>query len=269
MKLSYTKLNERLIRFKMAQEPTFKNVYKVDLTKEFLDDINNRINNKYIPDHVVIIITGSTGTFKTSIAIEIARLFDNNFKHEQIAFTNQELLDVVKDSKPQQFFIRDEQVRDFGVGSSRVAAEVATIAETLRARQNSFLFLSPSPIYYPAHYTLETFKGNYDFENNIGLLAMKDINSNEYIGRIAINVNFNNDVWLDYKKRKDIFIEKVVRSEFEGFDIEKASNEILDNGVIQECRNSKEMFLVVRKKYPHLTKNEQELIVANIRRILR
>ena len=159
-----------LIRDKLKDEPSFKNVFIRDLTKQVMSNLKKRMTGK-MTSHFVLFISGvpsitTTGTFKSSMAMELGIMFDPEFDVTNIGFTNDELLDILKEKgkvtkigkEKAQVFVRDEGIASLKI---RARVEFSIVVETLRDSRISLIVVKPTgepP--ETAHYHLQGFLFN-------------------------------------------------------------------------------------------------------------
>ena len=120
----------------LKSNPSSRKIFRTDFTKLLFEDLVKRRDSK-IESHCVITGWGFTGSYKSSVFIELARVMDKNFSADKIAFTNQELLDITEHLHEKGFVLHDEVTEEFGTGSGRMQAFLQMQAETLRKSQIS------------------------------------------------------------------------------------------------------------------------------------
>jgi ABC-type dipeptide/oligopeptide/nickel transport system ATPase component len=270
MRFKQTKIQALKFNQRMEAEPTFENCFKPEfnLTKDWVDEVKTRTSGD-LKHHVVLFIFGETGSFKSSIAQEIATQFDKSFDVKNIAFDNNNLLKLAFSSEPKQWFIRDESPFEFGVGSWRVEKQVQILAETLRQRQNSLVFIAPTlrPV-LSAHYVLETIDISTD--SKVVRAGLIDPQSFKYIGFILVKIHWGNKLWEEYQKVKAQFLEQVVKMDFGDANIEQDAMRLLQDKRLVNCKNKKELIVLAREVFKSSrTGTETDYIVTKALQILR
>lgn len=270
MKFKQTKTQELMFRERINQDPSFLNCFKEsrNLTKFWYDEIQERLNGD-LHHHIVLYITGYTGTFKSSVAIELGTKFNPNFTAESVVFDNQALLNLASISKPKDWFIRDESPFEFGVGSWRIEKQVQMLSETLRQRQNSLIFISPTERSVLAcHYILETLDVSED--NKFVRVGLIDPKTRKYIGFVLVEIHWNNPAWLEYQKRKDLFTEQVSKMDFAEANIDEDADRILADKGLMECKNKKELIVLSKNIFKSgRTGTELDYITTRVIQLLR
>jgi hypothetical protein len=251
-------------------EPSFINCFKEErnLTKFWFDELQERLTGE-LQHHIVLYITGRTGTFKSSIGQELAMKFNPNFKSTNIVFDNQALLSMAYDSKPTDWFVRDESPFEFGVGSWRIEKQVQILSETLRQRQNSLIFISPTdrPV-LTAHYILETLDVSDD--NKYVRVGVIDPWTRKYIGFVLVEIHWNNQIWKEYQERKKIFMEQVVKMDFGESNLSQDVERILAEKSLGDCKNRKELVVMVKDIFKATrTGTELDYVVVKVTQTLR
>lgn len=251
-------------------EASFINCFKEErnLTKFWFGELQERLNGD-LQHHVVLYITGRTGTFKSSVAQEIARTLNPNFQAKDIVFDNQSLLNLAYESKPKDWYIRDESPFEFGVGSWRIEKQVQILAETLRQRQNSLIFISPTerPV-LTAHYILETLDMSED--NKYARVGIIDPYTRKYIGFILVEIHWNNPTWLEYQEKKKIFMEAVVKMDMGENNLQVDSERLLAEKSFLDCKNRKELVVLAKELFKaSRTGTEVDYIVVRAIQMLR
>jgi hypothetical protein len=282
-----TELERELLIAKIKKHPSLYEVFrkKKDLTPQTNEDVQVRINGE-IENFVTIFVCGSQGSFKSSVAQEIASKNDPTFTAYRICFTYQEFKDKLEKSNPREWFILDEQVFQHGTGSTRIIESIQTLIETLRQRQNSLIVISPEKKYFPEGiftYTIETldrsilgkctnndklheiriclFRPHRDIEATIRCVIRKD---NEYIAFYIMKITWNTQLWREYYIRKVAFNKIILTEDFQKIDYQKIATEIIEDEEAKVYQTKKQLMLYLEKKYPNYAVGEKELIIAQI-----
>lgn len=287
-----TPIQRRLFLMKIKQEPTLKRIIKrnVDLTSEINHDIKLRISGM-IENFYTAYIIGQQGTFKTSLAITLAKKFDPTFSEKRVFFQYEEYREDFKTSNPKETRQLDEQVFQHGMGSSRLLHEIQELIETLRQRQNSLIIVSPDPKYFDEKiftYTFETIdtaiigtckydKKNHEVrecqcyyeEKNFPKITECYVRAaiktqEQYVGLYISQVEWKNKTFVDYQERKKSFMNDIVQGKKSRPDYESMAREILSKHDTENYKNKKQLSLLVQKIKPNLTTGETELVITAI-----
>lgn len=259
----------------LRANPSSRRILKNNFTQPFIDDLIKRRDAK-IESHIIFTGWGFTGSYKSSLFIELARIMDRRFTAQKIAFTNQELLDLVEQQHTKGFILRDEISQEFGVGSGRQQAFLQIQAETLRKSQISFGYLSPElkPI-GTEHYFLHTI-GHNDFKVNdegqptepvFVLFGVVNPSTRNYLGGAIVEIDWDNKVWRDYSAKKDEFMEKVRNRDFAKASMDKLAQAVLKDPLSKVAKSKHEWLVIIQKTHPSLTTEEAEMCLGMIRMI--
>jgi hypothetical protein len=259
-----------MFKERINQDPSFLNCFREarNLTKYWFEEIEERLSGE-LHHHIVLYITGYTGTFKSSVAIELMQKFNPTATAESVVFDNQALLNLASESKPKDWFIRDESPFEFGVGSWRIEKQVQILSETLRQRQNSLIFISPTERSVLAcHYILETLDVSED--NKYVRVGLMDPKTHRYIGFVLVEIHWNNPIWEQYQKRKDLFLDQVTKMDFGESNVDEDAERILADKGLTECKNKKELIVLAKSIFKSArTGTELDYITTRVIQILR
>lgn len=252
---------------RIQSEPSFANVFKIDVTEPLIKDLSNICNPKHqFRSNTIINISGSSGSGKSKTTISLGKQIFPNFSEKNVFFFDQEILDNAKKFPPDTLLIRDENPSKatFGMGSIRVRTQVGLMAETCRKAGLNLAFIEPSFVQDSiSKLYLETV--DMDINNRITRLAVRDTHSLKYIGAMYIKVIDDNDpISIKYEKRKDAFIESIKDGTHKGA---KADYESMAKGILEEIdldiySKPKERKAFIISKYPTLTTSEHDLILT-------
>lgn len=263
----------------LKDNPTSRRIFKNDFTKKFWDDLKERKGGK-IDQHVILFTWGETGSYKSGINIEIGRKMDDNFSVKNIAFTDNELLELVQRADVQTFIMRDEITShaEYGIGSARQKAFLQVQAETLRANRTSFGYISPQPRPIGTeHYLLHCIghnkfklddKGNA-LEPVYVLCGVANPITSNYLGGLVVEIEWMNDVWKQYWKRKVKFLEQVKNRHFAKQDFEEMAQKLLKHPKKAYVKVKNDWLLLIREVFPDLTTKEMELLYSQIKMLIR
>ena len=261
----------------LRANPSSRRLLKNNFTEPFFDDLAKRRDSK-IESHCIMTGWGFTGSYKSSLFIEFSRFMDKNFTAEKIAFTNQDLLDLVEHQHTKGFILRDEISQEFGVGSGRQQAFLQIQAETLRKSQISFGYLSPElkPI-GTEHYFIHTI-GHNDFKTDDAgqpiepvfvLFGVVNPSTRNYLGGAVVEIDWNNKVWKAYSKKKDAFMQSVRQRDFAKASMEKLAEECLKDSLAKFAKSKHDWLVIIQKTHPSLTTEEMEMCYAMIKMSIR
>jgi hypothetical protein len=257
--------------------PSSRRLLKNNFTEPFFDDLAKRRDSR-IESHCIMTGWGFTGSFKSSLFIELAGFMDRNFSAEKIAFTNQELLDLVEHQHTKGFILRDEISQEFGVGSGRQQAFLQIQAETLRKSQISFGYLSPElkPI-GTEHYFIHTI-GHNDFQMDdegtptepvYVLFGVVNPSTRNYLGGAIVEIEWGSKIWNGYSKKKDAFMLSVRQRDFAKASMEKLADECLKDPLSRFAKSKHDWLVIIQKTHPSLTTEEMEMCFAMIKMSIR
>lgn len=260
-------LQKEILLERLRYEQDLRRVFKKnkDVTKIVLKEINERINNKKEKNWVVIQVNGETGSKKSSILLAIMKtLVDPNMTAEQITQEYNKFIELIHNSKPKQAFILDEQVFQRGTGSKRITEELINLVETLRKRQNSMGFATPTEKFVTDEnvtFTLEPC--GFDKKNKVVRCLVRK--RHKYIGFYYQKLLWNKKIWKEYEKGKDEFIEKTKSQTYTKIEYEKLAKEIIKENNEETLKNNKRIKLAIEKQGRNLTTEERDLLVEQIK----
>jgi len=257
----------------LRNNPSSRRIFRTDFTQPFFDDLARRRDSK-IESHCVLTGWGFTGTYKSSLFIHIAQFMDKNFSAEKIAFTNQELLDLVEHQHTKGFILRDEQTREMGTGSGRQESFLQMQAETLRKSQISFGYISPElkPI-GTEHYLIHTI-GHNDFKTDDRgnplepvyiLFGVVNPPTRNYLGGAIVEIEWGNKVWRGYDKKKIDFMDRVRSRQFAKQDMEKMREKCLLDPLAKFAKTKNDWLIIIQRIHPSLTTAETDMLAAMIK----
>jgi len=274
---------ELQLRDEMVFNQTLKNVFSTDndMTEVVLSSLWEKTHGDR-PNHFVIIIRGlpgvtSTGIGKSSVAQIIASGFSDEFNHEMIGFTNDEILDIVKKfgivTKPgkevSQVYVRDETPDSL---KKRADLEAGIMIESLRESKISLILVKPEGIDQGvAHYIFIPIAFSKDFK--WVKIAVYNYEKDFYRGYIVLPIKEDNDLWIKYKERKKKYQQDVIDRKLGSFDHEAYAKEFLETGGYEKIKNMifntgkielTRMKKYMQDKYPTLTIEERRFIIDDI-----
>ena len=292
----HTPLQKELLISKIRQNPSLKKIFKKKkyITEQVEQELRHR-RDGIIENFSTIFILGTQGSFKSSIALTIAKKFDENYNAERISFGYEEFRKKIEESKPKQFFQLDEQVFKHGTGTTRIIQDINNLIETLRKRQNSMIIVSPERKYFDENlftYTIETIDTSikatcphnqelheprncacYEEKTcEIKTCYVRTAVKKEgiYLGFYVIEIDWNNQLWDDYQIKKDRFMEEIVQDKLHNMDYQKIAEDIINDEEFEHYKKTKKSLrLLIEQKKPNLTIGESELICEQIRVIQR
>jgi len=159
-----------------------KSAMERDLTDEFYQDLDFRVENERNFD---IVVAGETGSGKSRLSQAIywetfvrAKKFLNHkleFTCDNICFTRTEWLTRTEKLQAGDTLIFDEDDQTkIGTGSLRQLTEQERIEKTLRQSQYNFIFCSPIIEQHVEHYILRAFDIEFKHQLNRAVLYKKD-----------------------------------------------------------------------------------------------
>jgi hypothetical protein len=261
-------VQKKIWTLKVLNDRYLYRVFKknIDVTPLIDDEILQRLGDPDRPNWVVIQITAETGEFKSSAGLEIlSQKVDKTFSADRVAMQYADFEKKIKNSEPKQAFLLDEQVFQHGVGSRRLVQNFVNIVETLRKRQNSMVLITPKEKYITDDNVTFTFEPcGFDKENKVLRLLVK---KNYYIGFYYLPISWGSDLWKEYTKVKDSFLEVATSQNFAKLDYEGLAKEIIGKMSYEEKSgkiNKKRVTLFVEKNSPNITKEERDLLIEQI-----
>jgi hypothetical protein len=287
MQFYKSEIEKEVLVAKIRRNASLYDVFRKnkDVTRHVNDDIRLRTKGE-LDNFFTIIISGTQGTQKSSLAQEVAEENDKNFSAHNIVFSYNELKDKLENSKKGDVFILDEEIAIFGIGSGRVVSAVQNMIETLRQHGASMIFISPDPKYFnenlftyhfetidrsilgtcPANKKLHEIRtcNSPKHENIQATVRCAVKKEGEYIGFYIQPIRWNTGLWQDYTLKKKDFLKKVLADDFQKLDYEKIAFHISQDPDSQYCKTSKQWMLYLEKKHPNLSVGEKGLIIAQI-----
>jgi hypothetical protein len=244
----------RILREKLKEEDEFRRKFAICWQQTFYDSLNYRLTRGM---NVILSILGLPGTGKSFaglyIAKYISKITDVEFPDtaKNIVFTYNEFLDVMKQSRPRETIVQDEQrVLGVGFGSRSLAEEIQDVERIIRKRQNNMIYISPTLESHLHLGILEPLGINY--ASGVCRIMFYD---NKEIPRGRIYTRKPNEVLLEsYGKKKDVFIEKIInRNVGDHIEaIERMMQALLSDDAFINLSNKPKRLLYIAKKYPNL-----------------
>lgn len=248
---------------RLKDNPTFKLCFKKNITKQFITETKRKCTDPTEDNHIVITVFGETGSNKSGSMQSLAFALDPSFTAQNICFTNQEMLDRLKETSKKKggFYIRDESIKQFGHGSYRVELEIDNASKTLRQERKSLIFICPEEIHIgSSHYILHVIqKSECRKYTRIGLI---DPLTKAYLGYIIIKLNWNDQIWQDYQKKKDNFTKSIQNQNIGVLDYEKLAKDLIKEKAFNDLKRKKQKKVYIYEKYPTLTTNEKDMILT-------
>lgn len=214
--------------------------------------------------NVISSIFGPPGTGKSALGLswcEVMQTFNKRpFITARIGYTNDDIANMLKDSKKGDCHMKDENPSEWGMGSGRAAGEVRNIEETIRKQQKHFVFVSPElQTHHLHHYIFETW--GIDFKQDlIRALVYLPSNLQVPLGYCVFRWP-NKKLWIEYNKKKDKFLSKVEKrttgkKEYH----EKIAMKLKDDDKYQSLKNQSQKTSYITYHNPNLTSDETKLI---------
>lgn len=251
-----------------------------NITEMFKRELKNKTHGEQT-NHVIIFITGETGTYKSSISQEVAKITDEKFKVEKITFTNEELLGIIKEKaivtkighEIPQTFVRDETPTSL---KARAEIEFQNLSETMRDSRISLVLIKPKMLSIAtAHYVIETICISED--NQKVKVAILEPKTNQYLGWAIFEIEIHNYcnkckniirkpeirkcqtcktklttnmIWLEYMNKKKEFQKQIAQRKVGKMEYEKYAKDVIQEPYFNDnCIAEKQGKLVVKKKY--------------------
>ena len=153
--MNYQAEKDNLYQYKMLlrikQNNSYKNIFRVDLTRPFLDDLKMIARSPKFTRNTIISISGETGSSKSISALTLGLDNFQNFSYKNMFFYDQQILNYAHKFPKNSFIIRDEnpQKAVFGQGSVRTAGQFVVLSETCRKYGLNLCLIEPSFIQNP------------------------------------------------------------------------------------------------------------------------
>lgn len=263
-------LQKEILRERLLYERDLKRVFKKqrDLTRYILDEIKERRgegNGKGIKNWTVIQVNGETGSMKSSVAISIMKnLIDETLTSDRITQEYQRFIELLDKSLPGQGFILDELVFQRGMGSTRMKEELLNLVETLRKRQNSMIFVTPTEKFIAdANVTFTLEPCGFDKKNKVVRCLVRK--NHRYIGFYYQKLLWEEPLWNEYEKGKDAFLEATKSQKYKKIAYEQLAKEIMIGTTPEQIKNAKRIKLLIEKKGRNMTTEERDLLVEQIK----
>ena len=183
---------------------------KFDFTDVLRDDIIGPIKQGV---NIVFGIKGYTGAGKSELAFKIALISQAaNKKYKKrdvklhLCWTMTDFNETLKILKKGEIIIKDEMPRTFGKGASVERWAVDNILNTIRKKENTFIFVDPHKISVDiCDLYLETAGMNLKTRTNRFMILNED---KQYFGHIYAKLHDDEELRTWYGIEKDKFIEK-------------------------------------------------------------
>ena len=260
-------LQREILRERLRYERDLLRVFKTqkNLTNLIREEIHERVDGQKRKNWVVLQLNGETGSMKSSVAIAIVKeLIDSSLEAYRITQDYNDFLTLLDKSDPKQAFILDEMVFQRGMGSTRIKEELLNLVETLRKRQNSMVFVTPSEKFIAdsnVTFTLEPC--GFDEENHVVRCLVRK--NHRYIGFYYQKLLWNDQLWHEYEQGKDEFLEATKSQKYKKIDYEQMAHDIMSECNDEQLKNSKRIMLMIEKKGKNLTTQERDLLVEQIK----
>jgi hypothetical protein len=253
--------------------------YGKNVTQYFWSDMFYRVYSNLINNFFCIFIWGEQGTAKSGIGQLIALTLFPDFDISQVAFTNEELRNMVSEIEPNKAVLRDEFQKTFGEGTYQLQATIENYARQLRDRQNSFIYIQPDFMDMKNfHYYLRTI--SFDEKDKIVTAGLQNPSTNGYIGYVLFDLKpfWNCAFWQKYKIKKDKFVDIVASNSYDKLDLNKLAIKMMENKDFHRCvetmKNKNDVKLnmsgvknLVYKLSPNLTTGQNNMLTQEIRLI--
>lgn len=289
----HTPMQRELLIAKIRANPSLKEIFKKkkNITQQINEEIKHRTDGT-IESWMILYLKGSTGSLKSSVAMTLLQKFiDPTFHAQRISFQYDKLKEKLSKSQPKQAFQLDEQTFTHGIGSTRIIQDLQNLIETLRKRQNSMIIISPELKYFPEEsftFVLETIddsitatcpynkkpheprkckcwlERNNEISHAYARLAVKK--NDYYLGFYIIKIDWNNDLWTEYSKAKQEFLEAMAKNDLHQHNYRGIAEKLMKHPEYEYYkRNKKSLALLIEKEHPNLTTMESALIAEEIK----
>ena len=243
--------------------PSFNKVFnpKYNKTEATKQEFKERTKGE---KNIITELTGETGSGKSICAITLALKFmKKKLEVDDILFRTEDILQRSKEIGQNHTLIRDEQTTGSGMGSKREEEEQQNLEDTTRKIGLNMIFCSPTTRKHTtAHLNLEIIC--ICKKKRLTKVAIIGMNGH-YLGYFIIKViEENNPLWIEYNKRKDIFIKDVLGRSMQRLSLDERSEEVKKNKLYKFAKSREQRKIIAMKLYPTLTTQEIVSIVDNI-----
>lgn len=268
-------LNRERLKLKLIEEPSFRRVFKNNLTDKFFDSMKKMVDPNHLhEDNTILSLSGFTGTGKSIVSLSIAKnIVPERFTYKNMCFFDNEIKKLVKILPRDSFVVRDEGTNKavFGIGSVQESSEFELIVESSRKKGLSIILVEPSEKKKDIiKWYLETV--DKDVKNRVTRVAIKEPSTMKYLGAIYVPVvnDFDYD-WIKYNENKDKFIDDLQQGKMSNVkmnpkDVAKELYEELDIDVYKKPKERKAWIV---SKYPQYTGGQVDLIYTWLEMLIR
>lgn len=256
--------------------PSFQKCFDVryNLTEAILEQLAIKTWGE---SHRIMTMSGETGSGKSLASQMMARMIAENtevpFVVDNVQFTFEGVIEKSSKIPANSTIIADESVLMSGTGMIRERYELMNLENITRKFGLNIIFVYPyANIQHPtAHLSFETIC--ISKAEKLTKLAVKE--NNFYYGYIILDVSEALDnLWVEYNKRKDKFIEQIMQRKAQRLDYEKYAiyllqdNDFYDMLVDNAKPSQLKLHARISSKVPsNLTEQEISQIVYIARRI--
>ncbi|MEM5785127.1 MAG: hypothetical protein QW469_01135 [Candidatus Aenigmatarchaeota archaeon] len=232
----------------------------------FGDELYTWITKRTKNANIVISVYGDQGTGKSYSAIRLAEKFLNLKSADTICFSNTELLNKLKEYENKTddmvvTFIKDEQEREYGVGSSREASDIQAIEHTCRVLKINLIFISIFVKLHNNNFILRPIARNETLKRNLLIVYNKD---QIPLGYVELGFPENKKLIQEYERRKREYVINVLnltRTDRYKYYKEMAKK-LLSMNKWSECKNLRMKKALISIVYPGLTTGEISELIA-------
>jgi hypothetical protein len=259
-------LHQVILKDRIKHERDLRRVFKqqIDLTATIIEEARQRLHDGNRDNWLVIQINGETGSMKSSVGLAFNKtVIDPEFDEERVCTEYTELIDKVSDSKPGQSFMQDEMIFQQGIGSNRFTENIINLVETLRKRKNSLTFITPTEKFIGdvnVTFTLEP----CGFDHKTKTVRCLVRKHGRYIGFYYQKLMWGDDLWEKYSKIKESFLERTATQQYKKMDYERLAKKMIESMPENYMSKKKRIKLYVEKNSPNITKEERDLLIAQI-----
>ncbi len=260
-------LEKEILKERLKHELDLRRVFRkrIDLTPTIQQEVDQRVNDPKRENWIIVQINGETGSIKSGSGIAFAlQYLDPNFAAANVTAEYTDFINKLDHSERKQAFILDEMVFQRGIGSMRFRESIINLSETLRKRQNSMIFITPTEKFISDEnvtFTLEPC--GFDKKNKVMRLLVK---KKRYLGFFYLDLKpiWNKKIWKEYSIMKDDFIERSKSQQYKKFDYEQQAQKMIKDMGDQYKKSRKTISLYVEKNMSNVTKEERDLLIQQI-----
>lgn len=259
-----TAVEKRVIAQKIKDNPSLLTALKKlkpDLSE--LDEYAKKKLEQKTDDFLTVQILGEQGSGKSGVGQKLAtRWAKIPFTVDYINLQYAGFFASIETLENGQFSILDEQTVTFGTGAMRLKGDLVNIIETLRQNGGSIIIISPTAKIIntsDVHLEIEVLGRDKQY-----VLCAWKARSDKYLGSFVLELDWYNDLWLDYMKKKREYVKQAKSLNFAKNDYEELANKIISHPDYSPDLKKIQKSLIAEKVIPNMTIEEKKLVLAQV-----